>query len=229
MGHDMGAIRAAAVIFAGVSAVAITLSGCTSSPARVENPDQGDGSSVASSNPWPGLAMQGYEVEHYDSLGGMTELSNAVVVGTVQEASRGTMFVSAEGDTTEAQQLVVLRLSIDEYVTGDMAEGRQDVDLEFGPYPVEQLTTEFLSQFVGQTGVFSLRRKGVAVPELNLAGSDKQFAANAYRVVNSQGLLIEVGDTVEAPLVDEESFVSDLEGLTINEVVEAIEESEAVG
>ncbi len=173
---------------------------------------------------WRNLAPGGAEeVEHFDTLAELSDTSDVVVTGVVTAASPGRVVI--DGDPSDdALTYQYLELTVE--VEDNLAEaGRTQYAVEFGPYLQEDLAAAaWPGDLVGDEGIFVLRRKGSANPETGAPQVASEFELNKYRLVSSQGLLLNDGGEVAAPLVEESGFPNNLEGADYEATVARVDD-----
>lgn len=179
---------------------------------------------AAPTNPWSVLSFAaGYEVESYAQLEGATRSATVSVLGTVTDVALGRQFVETDGREEMRSQMVTLVVSVDQVLTGQVKDGSQTVQVEFGPFDQGDLDLAKFEALIGEQSVYLLRQKGTGIP--GRTGVDKQeVARNVYRVINSQGLLDEDTEgTVDAPVAEGAGFGQELEGMTFSKLVDEID------
>ena len=179
---------------------------------------------VAAANPWSKFSYEGaYEVEKYDGLRGTVRSANVSVLGTVTDAQPGDVLVDSDGKEEMRYRSVVVSIAVDRVLSGTVTDGTSSVSVEFGPFAEEDLASTSFDDLIGQQSVFLPRLKGSRVDGEGIAADPSQMRRNVYRVVNSTGLLDDVGGVVEAPLADGHGFVADLEGQPFDQTVTKVD------
>jgi hypothetical protein len=223
---------AAAVVLVGLGGVivgtALVEDDDKESPETVSH--QGDGAADVPATrdgvakAWRNLAPGGAEeVEHFDTLGELSDTTDVVVTGVVTAAAPGRVVV--EGDPSEDGVIYqFLELTVD--VEDNLADaGRAQYAVEFGPYVQDDLAeAAWPADLVGDEGIFVLRRKGSANPDTGAPQVAAEFELNKYRLVSSQGLLLNDGGEVAAPLAEEAGFPNNLEGADYETTVARVDD-----
>lgn len=199
----------------------------TSTGTSLREPPSGTNAAATpatASTAWHNLAPNGAEeVEHFETLAEMADTTDVVVTGTVTAAEPGRVIVdSAPVEDGLAYQYLTVTVDVQD----DLADAsRAQYTVEFGPYVANDLAqAAWPADLVGDTGIFVLRRKGSANPDTGAPKVAAEFALNAYRLVSGQGLLLDDGGQVAAPLADEAGFPHHLEGADYADVVARVDD-----
>lgn len=173
---------------------------------------------------WRNLAPSGAEeVEHFTTLAELSDTTDVVLTGVVAAATAGRTITDGNpADDGQIYQFLELTVEVQDDLA-DATNARYAV--EFGPYIQEDLTdATWPATLVGDEGVFVLRRKGSANPETGAPQVDSEFALNKFRLVSSQGLLLNDAGEVGVPLVEDPGFPSNLEGADFEATVVRVDQ-----
>ncbi|WP_183095558.1 hypothetical protein [Nocardioides stalactiti] len=152
----------------------------------------------------------------------MIKQSNVAVVGTVVSAGFTRAFVESEGGETLVDRTLEVRVEVESVLHGQVADGADRVQVEFGPYSHEETTSDLWEALLGRRAVFVLRRQGAPV-NLDPRRPD-ELARKTYRLVCSQGLLDDENGTTAVPMADpDQGFLQALEGRSFREVVAQVD------
>lgn len=211
-------------------AAAAAVLGTAAGPALVGQPQAAAPNdstpALAAANPWSKFSYEGaFEVEKYDGLRGTVRSATVSVLGTVTDVRPGEVLVDSDGKEEMRYQSVVVNVAVDAVLSGTVTDGTSSVDVEFGPFAEEDLASTSFDDLIGQQSIFLLRLKGSSVESEGIIADPSQMKRNMYRVVNSTGLLDDVGGVVEAPLADGYGFVADLEGQPFDETVAKVDDA----
>lgn len=234
MSKSKSATVAIAAVAMGLSGVAVGYAFVASNetqppPAEATAPTREDtsvrdvrASEVATA--WLNLASFGAEeVEHFSTLADISDTTEVVITGKVTAARPGRPLADSLPDGSE-QNYQFLELTIDVTDNLGAATGTQYA-VEFGPYPAEELAAaDWASELVSDEGIFVLRRKGSANPDTGATRVESEYELDKYRLVSSQGLLLDDGGQVVAPLAEDTGFPNNLVGADYEVVVERVDE-----
>lgn len=156
------------------------------------------------------MAIHGDEVERYDSLAALSNATEDVVRGKVTAAEPGREI--RDGNPSEGYETVQF-LELTVQVGDNLGDAKRAVyGVEFGPHPPSELSGTWVTTLVGDEGIFVLRRKGSANPITGARQVDAELNLDKYRLVSSQGLLLNDSGAVAVPLAVDAGFPSDLDG-----------------
>lgn len=224
----MKSIRSAATTVAIAAAAAVL--GTAAGQALVGQPHAaaptGSTSGQVAASPWTKFSYEGaFEVERYDQLGVTVRSATVSVLGTVTDVQAGDVLIDSDGKEEMRYQSVVVNVAVDEVLSGAVTDGTSSVDVEFGPFAEEDLASMSFDDLIGQQSIYLLRLKGSGVDSQGITPDPALMKRNMYRVVNSTGLLDEVGGVVEAPLADGDGFVATLEGQPFDQTVSKVDDA----
>lgn len=185
---------------------------------------------VQESSPWGIHQITGWEVESYGSLRGQTASADLVAVGTVVDAKPGRIWVESEGQETMTSEMTEYTVELREILAGKPVGPSSDqITLEFGPSAPTSAGER--NAMLGTTSLFILRRKGASIPAIGRLSTMKdEYAREVYRVVNSTGLIDEVGGEAVLPLGQtDQAWSKELDKGTFAEAVRQVRVALAQG
>lgn len=224
----MKSIRSAATTVAIAAAAAVL--GTAAGQALVGQPHAaaptGSTSGQVAPSPWTKFSYEGaFEVERYDQLGVTVRSATVSVLGTVTDVQAGDVLVDSDGKEEMRYQSVVVNVAVNEVLSGAVTDGTSSVHVEFGPFAEEDLASMSFDDLIGQQSIYLLRLKGSSVDSQGITADPALMKRNMYRVVNSTGLLDDVGGVVEAPLAEGDGFVAALEGQPFDQTVSKVDDA----
>lgn len=166
------------------------------------------------------ISIAAVEVEHYESLAAMTGQADLVVEGTVTSLDVGRL-VGDRAEPGSLAAIVYMQVAPEVLIAGEQARGdatRVTVEV---PAADEQ-TADAYDVLEGATGIFFLRDLGREAQSLEV--SDAESYSGRYRLVSSQGLLVDVDGLVVPAFWAEDGFPSTLEGEDYEAVVAEVVE-----
>ncbi len=160
---------------------------------------------------WDSYAGGGaaFEVERFSTLEEMTEAADVVLEGAISDVVPGRSIPGLPADDRVGYALVTIQV--------DRVIRRSDADLP-GEYRVEFLVTgddwnTIRDSMIGTQGLFFLRNKGEEARRLGLPDHVVDAERPYFRLVSSQGLILDRSGTAFVPMGDpDDALVRSLSG-----------------
>ena len=166
-----------------------------------------------------GGSAHSLQVENAESLGALTEMSDAVVAGRIVEAVPGRAFGEPGGNALHYAAATVL---VDEVVAGVLPAGHaSELTLEIPLFDGPSTIGELQASLPSAEGLFFLRNKGTSAARAGLSTETQVAEASYYRLVVFGAVAFDLAGRAMVAGGETEAL-DELHGLPFDEAIQRV-------